>query len=352
MTACMFRKLGMLVVGALLLAGCGSARDSRTTPAAISATATAPVQAPPTPFAISGGKPALDELRAAEHPRVGEFPGVQGRTLEQLARLSTSTAQLSAATGFSSLGRSRYAFGLNAAGGGFIYAPTAVYLATAPSAPAVGPFLAPADPMAVGPQYRSEQNDPFVVKAAYDAQVPLAHQGVYAVLVLTRGPGGLIASSSEIAVATSSPIPAVGERPPDIATDTLASVHGNISLLTTRTPPDDMHAVSFNQVLGKRPIALLFSTPALCVSRVCGPVTDIMVELEHEPQFAGRIVFIHEEVYVDNDPAKGLRPQLKAFHLETEPWLFTFDREGVIAARLDGAFGVAEARAALEAALS
>ena len=41
-----------------------------------------------------------------------------------------------------------------------------------------------------------------------------------------------------------------------------------------------MHAVSFKDVLGKRPIALLFSTPQLCISKVCGPVTDIAVQLE------------------------------------------------------------------------
>jgi hypothetical protein len=127
-------------------------------------------------------------------------------------------------------------------------------------------------------------------------------------------------------------------------------VHGNVTLLTTRLPPEEMHWVSFDQVLGKRPIALLFSTPALCTSRVCGPVTDIDVELAH--QFGGRIVFIHEEVYVDNQASKGLRLQLKAFHLETEPWLFAVNRRGVIVARLEGAFGVNELHQALEAALS
>jgi hypothetical protein len=110
-----------------------------------------------------------------------------------------------------------------------------------------------------------------------------------------------------------------------------------------------MHSVSLKQVLGKRPIALLFSTPELCHSRVCGPVTDILVELQHE--FGNRIVFIHQEVYVDNNPTKGLRPQLVDFHLETEPWLFTINRQGVIVARLDGVFGVNEARQALQAAL-
>jgi hypothetical protein len=110
-----------------------------------------------------------------------------------------------------------------------------------------------------------------------------------------------------------------------------------------------MHSVSFNQVLGKQPVALLFSTPQLCTSRVCGPVTDVTVELQHE--FGNRITFIHQEIYVDNNPKKGLRPQLHAFHLETEPWMFVINRRGVIVARFEGAFGTTELRAALEQAL-
>ena len=48
---------------------------------------------------------------------------------------------------------------------------------------------------------------------------------------------------------------------------------------------------------------------------------------------------------------EGLRPQLKAFSLQTEPWLFTINRQGVITARLEGAFGLNGATQALEAAL-
>jgi hypothetical protein len=173
---------------------------------------------------------------------------------------------------------------------------------------------------------------------------------VYDLLAMTRTPRGLIGATGQIAVAASSPIPDVGSRPPAIATDTAASVHGKVSLLTTRQPPERMHSVSFNQVLGREPVALLFSTPQLCMSRICGPVTDVTVALAHE--FGRRIVFIHQEVYVDNQPTRGLRPQLKAFHLETEPWLFAVNRHGVIAARLEGAFGTNELRRALQAALT
>jgi hypothetical protein len=338
--------LGLVAAAALVLAGCGSsskssssASTSASTPAAATSTAT-----------TAGLPPAVAELGPAQIPAPGQFPKVNGRTLQQLAATVSSSAQLGGATGTFTPGTGRFAFALNASSGAFIYAPTALYIARTPTSPAKGPFLAPADPMSVPPQYRSKQNaGPGGIQAIYAADLPLPHKGTYTLLSLTRTTKGLIGAPGEVAVAATSPIPQVGQTPPAIATDTPASVHGNTALLTTRIPPDDMHAVSFKDVLGKRPIALLFSTPQLCISKVCGPVTDIAVQLEQ--RFGGRIAFIHEEVYVNNQPKSGLRPQLKAFHLETEPWLFTINRQGKIAARLEGSFGVNAFTKALEAAL-
>jgi hypothetical protein len=292
---------------------------------------------------------AVDELAAAQDPNAADFPRPDGRSLSQLSNLIKTTASFGSATGTFTPGTQRVAFALTDKSGRLVYAPTALYIASSPSAPAKGPFLAPADPMTVAPQYRSEQNaGPNGIVAIYWSHVPVPRSGVFDLLALTRAKSGLIGSAGEIAAALSTPIPGVGQRPPAISTLTPADVHGNLSLLTTRTPPEQMHSVSFNQVLGKQPIALLFSTPELCTSRVCGPVTDVMVSLQHE--FANRITFIHQEIYVDNDPTKGLRPQMKAFHLETEPWLFVINRQGVITARLEGAFGVNEARRALQTA--
>ena len=73
-------------------------------------------------------------------------------------------------------------------------------------------------------------------------------------------------------------------------------------------------------MLGKEPIVLLFATPQFCQSRVCGPVVDVAEQAKHE--FGDEARFIHMEIYNDNDPSKGVRPQVRAFHLPTEPWLF------------------------------
>ena len=99
----------------------------------------------------------------------------------------------------------------------------------------------------------------------------------------------------------------------------------------------------------EKPVALLFSTPALCESRVCGPVTDIAEQLK--ARYGDEVEFIHQEVFVDNDPTKGYRAPLRAFNLQTEPWLFTFDSEGRLAARLEGSFGIEGFEEAVQAAL-
>jgi hypothetical protein len=330
---------------AVIVAGCGSSSPSTTAspPAATSAATTSSAQS-------SGPAPAVADLSAALHPRASQFPAVNGKSLKDLGTLAKSSVQLGAATGTFTPGTQRYAFALTTNAGKFVYAPTAVYIASSPGAPAKGPFPAPADPMTVAPQYRSKQNaGPGGIQAIYAANLPVPRAGTYFVLALTKGPSGMIGATGELAAAPSSQIPGVGDRPPDILTDTASSVHGDEKLLTTRLPPESMASVSFNQVLGKKPVALLFSTPQLCISRVCGPVTDVAVQVQH--RFGNKVDFIHEEVYVDNQPSKGLRPQLRAFHLRTEPWLFVMNRQGKIVARLEGAFGTDEVTRAIQAAL-
>jgi hypothetical protein len=63
------------------------------------------------------------------------------------------------------------------------------------------------------------------------------------------------------------------------------------------------------------------------------------------------MTFIHQEVYEDNKVDGGLRAPLRAFDLQTEPWLFTVDKDGRIAGRLEGSFGIIAFEQAVNAAL-
>jgi hypothetical protein len=55
---------------------------------------------------------------------------------------------------------------------------------------------------------------------------------------------------------------------------------------------------------------------------------------------------------VDNDPQKGLREPLRAFGLPSEPWLFAVGRDGKVAARLEGSFGLDAFEKAVKAAIA
>jgi hypothetical protein len=62
-------------------------------------------------------------------------------------------------------------------------------------------------------------------------------------------------------------------------------------------------------------------------------------------------VFIHQEIFRDNRVEEGFRKPFAAWSLRTEPWLFAIDREGRIAARIEGAFSAEELDRAVDAAV-
>jgi hypothetical protein len=318
----------VVLLGVLLaMAGCGS--DGGT-------------EDPVSQVPADGG--LQDRVREAAQPQEAEFPPAKGKTLEQLAEEVKGGGSVEAglATSVFTVGDNRLAFGVIDDQGQFVYGRTAVYVAQSPGDPAKGPFVAPADVLVTQGRYRSQQAateaDPFA--AVYAAQVPFDRKGAWSVLTVTLVDGGLVAAPAQVQVSTrkADEIPDVGEQPPAVETDTLASASGDVEAIDTRVPPSDMHADSFSEVVGKKPVALLFATPQLCQSRVCGPVTDVALQLKAE--YGDRMEFIHQEVYVDNDANKGLREPLNAFKLRTEPWLFVVGADGRVTARLEGSFGL------------
>lgn len=324
-----------LALAAVALAGCGDSGGS-------GGGASSPNARPPPPPA---------EVAQAAHPTRADFPAARGRTLRQLAdTLYGAGPQVALATTDYVPGRNRVAFGLIEQDGTLLYGNTAVYVARGEHAKARGPFLAPADSLQVRPAFRSETSAADEdVTGVYHADVELPGPGRWLLLVVTRAGEQLLGGAAAVTVRSSSPVPAVGERAPRIHTPTLDSVGGDVAQIDTRVPPSRLHDVDFFDVVGRRPVALLFATPALCRSRVCGPVADEAVQLQ--TAYGDRMAFIHNEVYVGNDPNKGLRPQLRAFGLSSEPWLFVIDARGRVAARLEGAFGIDEFREAVERGL-
>ncbi|MEI7888723.1 MAG: hypothetical protein WCI34_00315 [Actinomycetes bacterium] len=301
--------------------------------------------------ALTESGPVPSAVTDAATVKLSDFPKGGASSLSDLAGTATTQANFGQASSVFVPGTNRLAFGVVGNDGKPVYGPTVVYLSRSPQSPAKGPFEAPADPMVPQAAYlsRGAALDTSQLKAIYEAQVPTPGTGKWLVVTLTKTSNGFIQTSGEIAVAPNSAIPNVGDRAPSITTETVASSGGNLASIDTRQPHDpSLHEQNFASVVGKAPIALLFSTPQLCQSRVCGPVTDLLLQLQ--ANYGANLVAIHEEVYKGNKPPT-LRPQLDAFGLVTEPWLFTVGRDGRIKARLEGAFGINAMNSAIKAAL-
>jgi hypothetical protein len=323
-----------------LIAGCGSA-DSK--------------QPARDPIANVSAK-LRDTITLAQHPDVSDFPKpTPGQSIEQFAaQFAANGPQALAATSVYRTPGGRLAFGLLDARQRFNYGPTVVYLAPYKGGRVLGPYPAPADVLLTDPKFRSQQaaTEGSAFAAIYEAQVPFKKPGVYKVLTVSDLDGRKVAAgmAAQVVSPAQDKIPDVGEKAPPVPTDTKGSVHGNLDLLDTRIPKAlELSDESFKDVVGKKPVALLFSTPQLCQSRVCGPVTD--EELQVKAETGDKMVFIHQEPYLDNQINKGFRPQVARYHLPSEPWLFTVDRKGRIAARLEGSIGIRAFRTAVRAAL-
>jgi hypothetical protein len=315
---------------ALALAGCGGGSDSTTD------SSSASVESRPAP------------------PR-SVFPSANGKTLGEVleaedARPSTLVVSPAAKTFYT--GENRYPFGVFERDRAQVAdAEVALYFAKAsPKAErraldeaAIGPFPASIEALVTKPAFRAQTttSDPDAATVVYSTEVDFPSEGEWQIAALIRQGDEMTATLLPSAdVGAFARVPRVGERAPLIHTPTPADAGGDIAEITTRVPPDTQNKVDYADVLGKEPIVLLFATPQFCQSRVCGPVVDVAEQVKET--YGDEVEFIHMEIYKDNDPSKSVRPQVKAFHLPSEPWLFAIGRNGRIEAEIEGAFGVEE----------
>lgn len=249
-------------------------------------------------------------------------------------------------------GSSRFAFALFNRQRQLLASPdVAIYTAGSDGADVQGPFPARDESLVTEARFRSRTvaADPAAAKAVYVASPRFSGSGTHAVLAVARIAGRVVASNV-IPVRVGGPQPPkVGDRAVVIHTPTAKQVYGDVAQIDTRLPPDDMHAADFADVVGKKPVVLVFATPQLCASRTCGPIVDEVLQVKSK--LGRRAEFIHMEVFNHNRMQDGYRPQLQAWRLPSEPWIFTIDRRGRVAARIEGPASVAEIQRAVQRAL-
>ncbi len=313
--------------------------------------------------ACGGGDEKKSGPRPSPVVSAEEFPSAKGKTLAQIRKGLGPGPVLAPTVSVMEPGKNRFGFGLfDRARKQIAMAPTAVYVEQQGTGKVSGPFAARDLALAVKPAFRSEtvSRDEDAAKSLYVANVAFPKAGDYALLGVVKLDGRLVtAGPVGVRVTRSNSIPDVGDRAPTIDTPTRESAGGNLEAIDTRVPPSTMHDTNFADAVGKRPVILLFATPALCQSRVCGPVVDIAEEVKAENK--GQAEFIHMEIFRDNQIAEGclegrtpaskcFRPQVLQFGLPTEPWAFAIDRRGRVVERLEGAYSKDELVNALKKA--
>lgn len=319
---------------AIVASGCGDSSDTETM-----ATTAAPART------------------AAATPTAADFPEPGGRSLSELRRGMQEGLVLAPSVSVLEPGANRYGFALfDAARKQVAGAPVALYVSRTDGTDLRGPYPARSESLEVKPQFesRTTASDPDAANSVYVADVPFARPGRYRVTAITKLDGRAVTTSSFSAEVRSRVTkgfpPRVGEAAPKVSTPTVDDVAGDAARLSTRTPPaTELLQTNLEDVYGRKPVALLFATPALCQSRVCGPVVDVMEQVRSQ-QGSAKTSFITSEIYKENRVDQGLRPAPAAYRLPTEPWLFVLDRQGRVVERIEGAFSVAELQTAVRRA--
>jgi hypothetical protein len=185
----------------------------------------------------------------------------------------------------------------------------------------------------------------------YVARFRVPAPGHYWLLAQPRG--ARVHALGDFVVKRRSVTPAVGARAFASRTPTLADVHGDAARLTTRVPPD-LPLLRYSvagSLAAHKPFVLVFATPKFCTSRTCGPAVDVALAVARRFRRSD-IRFIHVEIYMDNDPAKGQNRFVRQWRLPSEPWVFLVGRDGRVKAKFEGPVSVGELAAAVRRNLS
>jgi hypothetical protein len=120
------------------------------------------------------------------------------------------------------------------------------------------------------------------------------------------------------------------EDAPQEAIDSRAATEGEI-------PDPELHATTIADAMRRgRPTVAVFATPVYCVSRFCGPITDMVAGLAAD--YGDRAEFVHVEIWRDFQGQVVNRAAADWLLRENElqePWVFLIGADGRIVARWD-----------------
>lgn len=167
------------------------------------------------------------------------------------------------------------------------------------------------------------------------------HPGLWELKVSATDSGGApVEATTAVRVAAVPATPAIGTPAPRSETPTSDQVDDLAKISSDPDPDPQFYQLSVADALDvEKPLVVLFSTPAFCVSATCGPQLEVLQNLRE--QYEGRVNFIHVEVFKDPHLIEGNRfaakkvPAVDEWGLPSEPWTFIVDQEGLVQAKFE-----------------
>lgn len=215
------------------------------------------------------------------------------------------------------------------------------------------PFRPVANPVAEKKVHRHDDGSLHVhdaateVRGVYVAHLTFTRSGKWGVELVARQPDGSSETARLTVVVRETPTtPAVGSPAPR-SRNLIASDVKNLRQISTSERPDPrLHQTRIADAIAMgKPQLIVFATPQFCTSRMCGPVVEIVRTLL--PTYGKRMVFTHQEIWQDF-ATKKVFSTIEEWRLESEPWIFIVDGQGMIRARFEGLVTVRELETALQ----
>jgi hypothetical protein len=154
----------------------------------------------------------------------------------------------------------------------------------------------------------------------------------------SRSDGQPVLGHAYVTVAVSGIGVAVGAHVPPVSQAVLGVPGITVAMLDSGVPPDTWHDVTVAQgVAQHRPMVLYFGDPSFCPSKTCGPTHQILEQLC--AVYCSQMLFEHIETYYPAGPPGAtahVNPAFSAFGLQTDPWIYFVDADGVVADRYEG----------------
>jgi hypothetical protein len=181
-------------------------------------------------------------------------------------------------------------------------------------------------------------------RGVYATTTAFDRAGIWQVDVAATIAGKAYAATVPFDVADRHVIPDVGDPALPTANLTVTTPGASPAAIDSRAssladvPDSELHRATIAAALAAhRPAVVVFATPVYCISRFCGPVTDMVQSLAHD--YADRASFIHVEIWNDYQNQK-LNAAAAQWLLQpsgdlNEPWVFVIGADGKIVARFD-----------------